>query len=193
MAEAPGKLRNRDDRKVLGSEKEKTVLVPQTKFYNELGQECVSVGCSVDMFLFNNAYIDVATLSQVLRFSNILFQFIFFIKVWETVLTFFFKNPLGLPPDRRAGSQVHLLHPRDGRGAVPSRPRARPLQAHRVRRYHEDQDFHGGEIHCCENQEYEVGIEGLGDFFPGFCLRLILGFRETIKALLRPSQDFFEQ
>ena len=48
-----------------GTEKEKTVLMPQTKFYNELGQECVSVGCSVDLFLFNNAYIDVATLSQV--------------------------------------------------------------------------------------------------------------------------------
>ncbi len=29
------------------------------------GQECVSVGCSVDLFLFNNAYIDIATLSQV--------------------------------------------------------------------------------------------------------------------------------
>ncbi len=65
VAEAPGKLKNRDDRKVLGSEKEKTVLMPQGKFYNELGQECVGVGCSVDLFLFNNAYIDVATLSQV--------------------------------------------------------------------------------------------------------------------------------
>lgn len=39
--------------------------MPQTKFYNEVGQECVAVGCSVDLFLFNNAYIDVATLSQV--------------------------------------------------------------------------------------------------------------------------------
>jgi hypothetical protein len=26
----------------------------------------VAVGCSVDLFLFNNAYIDIATLSQVL-------------------------------------------------------------------------------------------------------------------------------
>ena len=66
MAEAPGKLKNRDDRKLLGTEKEKTVLMPQSKFYNELGQECVGVGCSVDLFLFNNAYIDVATLSQVI-------------------------------------------------------------------------------------------------------------------------------
>ena len=65
VAEAPGKLKNRDDRKVLGTEKEKTVLTPQTKDYNQFGQECVAVGCTVDLFLFNNAYVDVATLSQV--------------------------------------------------------------------------------------------------------------------------------
>merc|ERR1719340_93117 len=67
---APGQLKNRDDRKCLGTDKEKTVLTPQTKFYNDLGQECVGVGCSVDLFLFNNAYIDVATLSQVCRLSG---------------------------------------------------------------------------------------------------------------------------
>jgi protein transport protein SEC24 len=70
VAEAPGKLKNRDDRKVLGTEKEKTVLTPQSKTYNEFGQECVSVGCTVDLFLFNNAYVDVATLSQVCRLSG---------------------------------------------------------------------------------------------------------------------------
>ena len=70
MAEAPGKLKNRDDRKVLGTEKEKTVLTPQTKDYNQFGQECVAVGCTVDLFLFNNAYVDVATLSQVRFFFN---------------------------------------------------------------------------------------------------------------------------
>ena len=53
-----------------GSEKEKTVLMPQTKEYNVFGQDCVSVGCSVDLFLFNNAYIDVATLSQVSRLTG---------------------------------------------------------------------------------------------------------------------------
>ena len=65
VAAAPGQLKNRDDRKCLGTDKEKAVLTPQTKFYNDLGQDCVSVGCSVDLFLFNNAYIDIATLSQV--------------------------------------------------------------------------------------------------------------------------------
>ena len=65
VAEAPGKLKNRDDRKVLGKDSEKTVLTPQNKMYNNFGQDCVQAGCSVDLFLFNNAYIDVATLSQV--------------------------------------------------------------------------------------------------------------------------------
>ena len=49
----------------IGTEKEKAVLVPQSKDYNQFGQDCVSVGCSVDLFLFNNAYIDIATISQV--------------------------------------------------------------------------------------------------------------------------------
>ena len=71
VASAPGQLKNRDDRKTLGTDKEKTVLLPQTKFYNDLGQECVAVGCSVDLFLFNNAYIDVATLSQVNKLTSI--------------------------------------------------------------------------------------------------------------------------
>jgi protein transport protein SEC24 len=70
VAEAPGKLKNRDDRKVLGTEGEKAVLTPQNKIYNNFGQECVAVGCSVDLFLFNNAYIDVATLSQVCRLTG---------------------------------------------------------------------------------------------------------------------------
>lgn len=70
VAEAPGKLKNRDDRKCLGTDREKTVLTPQTKFYNDLGQECVGVGCSVDLFLFNNAYVDIATLCQVSRLTG---------------------------------------------------------------------------------------------------------------------------
>ena len=49
----------------IGTEKEKVVLTPQSKDYNQFGQDCVAVGCSVDLFLFNNAYIDIATISQV--------------------------------------------------------------------------------------------------------------------------------
>ncbi|RUS83129.1 hypothetical protein EGW08_009118 [Elysia chlorotica] len=66
-AEAPGKMKNRDDRKLLGTDKEKTILSPQTSFYTKLGTECVAAGCSVELFLFPNQYIDVATMSDVCR------------------------------------------------------------------------------------------------------------------------------
>lgn len=70
IAEAPGKLKNRDDRKLLGTEKEKTVLTPQCTSYNNLGQDCVQAGCSVDLFVFNNSYIDLATIGQVSRLTG---------------------------------------------------------------------------------------------------------------------------
>lgn len=96
IAEAPGKLKNRDDRKVLGTDKEKTVLgmhltlvvlcisqlsnlyekmivffiVPQNNVYNNLGQECVGAGCSVDLFIFNNSYVDIATIGQICRLTG---------------------------------------------------------------------------------------------------------------------------
>lgn len=70
IAEAPGKLKNRDDRKVLGTDKEKTVLAPQNTVYNNLGQECVGAGCSVDLFIFNNSYVDIATIGQVCRLTG---------------------------------------------------------------------------------------------------------------------------
>ncbi|KAL5280182.1 SEC24C family protein [Megaselia abdita] len=70
IADAPGKLKNRDDRKLLGTDKEKTVLQPQIPNYNQLGQECVQVGCSVDLFVFNNSYVDIATIGQVARLTG---------------------------------------------------------------------------------------------------------------------------
>ncbi|XP_022110679.1 protein transport protein Sec24C-like isoform X2 [Acanthaster planci] len=65
IADAPGKLKNRDDRKLLGTEKEKTLLSPQINFYTKLGQDCVAAGCSVDLFLFPSSYVDVASIGQV--------------------------------------------------------------------------------------------------------------------------------
>ncbi|XP_050311772.1 protein transport protein Sec24C [Anthonomus grandis grandis] len=69
-AECPGKLKNRDDRKLLGTDKERTVLTPQTQAYNQLGQDCVSAGCSVDLFVLNNSFIDLATIGQVSRLTG---------------------------------------------------------------------------------------------------------------------------
>ncbi|KAL7306841.1 hypothetical protein TKK_0001002 [Trichogramma kaykai] len=68
--EAPGRLKNRDERNLIGTDKEKTVLVPQTNYYTTLGQDCVAAGCSVDLFLLNNSYIDVATIGQVSRVTG---------------------------------------------------------------------------------------------------------------------------
>lgn len=47
-----------------------TILSPQSKFYSQLGQECVGAGCSVDLFLFPNSYCDVATLSDICRLTS---------------------------------------------------------------------------------------------------------------------------
>ncbi|XP_032465155.1 protein transport protein Sec24C isoform X3 [Phocoena sinus] len=65
IAEAPGKLKNRDDRKLINTDKEKTLFQPQTGAYQTLAKECVAQGCCVDLFLFPNQYVDVATLSVV--------------------------------------------------------------------------------------------------------------------------------
>lgn len=70
IADAPGRLKNRDDRNVLGTDKEKTVLTPQTNVYNNLGQECVQAGCAVDLFVFNNSYVDLATIGQICRLTG---------------------------------------------------------------------------------------------------------------------------
>ena len=43
---------------------------PQTQFYNNLGQECVQAGCSVSLFLVNNAYVDLPTVGQVVRLTG---------------------------------------------------------------------------------------------------------------------------
>ncbi|NXH14703.1 SC24C protein, partial [Bucco capensis] len=64
-AEAPGKLKNRDDKKLINTDKEKTLFQPQTSFYNNLAKDCVAQGCCVDLFLFPNQYLDVATLGVV--------------------------------------------------------------------------------------------------------------------------------
>lgn len=45
-------------------------LAPQSTAYNSLGQDCVNSGCSVDLFVFNNSYIDLATIGQVARMTG---------------------------------------------------------------------------------------------------------------------------
>uniref|UniRef100_A0A1I7XDB0 Protein transport protein Sec24D n=1 Tax=Heterorhabditis bacteriophora TaxID=37862 RepID=A0A1I7XDB0_HETBA len=72
--DAPGKLKAKNDRNLLGTEKEKVIvcyyckrsaLVPQSDFYTKLGELCVKNAVTVDLFLFPNAFIDIATISQL--------------------------------------------------------------------------------------------------------------------------------
>lgn len=44
--------------------------MPQNNVYNNLGQECVGGGCSVDLFIFNNSYVDIATIGQICRLTG---------------------------------------------------------------------------------------------------------------------------
>uniref|UniRef100_A0A8B9P9W2 SEC24 homolog D, COPII coat complex component n=1 Tax=Apteryx owenii TaxID=8824 RepID=A0A8B9P9W2_APTOW len=69
-AEAPGKLRNRDDKKLLNTDKEKTLFQPQVNFYETLARDCVANGCCVDLFLFPNQYVDVASMGLVTMYTG---------------------------------------------------------------------------------------------------------------------------
>ena len=57
----------RDDKKLLGTDKEKTLLSPVSDYYGGLGKRCVETGLSVDLFLLPNQYSDVATLGELCR------------------------------------------------------------------------------------------------------------------------------
>ncbi|KAI8911354.1 Sec23/Sec24 trunk domain-containing protein [Powellomyces hirtus] len=61
----PGLLKNREDAKLFGTEKERTLYEPQEYFWPKLGQDCAADGVSIDMFLFPTSYIDVATIGSL--------------------------------------------------------------------------------------------------------------------------------
>ncbi|NXX51192.1 SC24D protein, partial [Tricholaema leucomelas] len=69
-AEAPGKLRNRDDKKLLNTDKEKTLFQPQVNTYEALARDCVANGCCVNLFLFPNQYVDVASIGLVTMYTG---------------------------------------------------------------------------------------------------------------------------
>ncbi|NWU96232.1 SC24D protein, partial [Upupa epops] len=69
-AEAPGKLRNRDDKKLLNTDKEKTLFQPQVNIYEALARDCVANSCCVSLFLFPNQYVDVASMGLVTMYTG---------------------------------------------------------------------------------------------------------------------------
>uniref|UniRef100_A0A8C4YJK7 SEC24 homolog D, COPII coat complex component n=1 Tax=Gopherus evgoodei TaxID=1825980 RepID=A0A8C4YJK7_9SAUR len=69
-AEAPGKLKNRDDKKLINTDKEKILFQPQTNIYESLARDCVANGCCVNLFLFPNQYVDVASMGLVTMYTG---------------------------------------------------------------------------------------------------------------------------
>ena len=61
----PGKMKNREDQSLLGTDKETQLLKPQINFYQELAYKCVEQGISADLFICNNGYYDIATIGML--------------------------------------------------------------------------------------------------------------------------------
>ncbi|RDW39475.1 protein transport protein SEC24 [Yarrowia lipolytica] len=64
-----GKLEVRDDKKALGTSREGQMLQTASTFYKSFAVECSKTQVTVDMFLFSSHYQDVASLSNLPRFS----------------------------------------------------------------------------------------------------------------------------
>ncbi len=65
-----GKLEMREDKKILGTSKEGSLLQTANSFYKSFAVECSKNQVSVDMFLFSSQYQDVASLSNLPRYTG---------------------------------------------------------------------------------------------------------------------------
>ncbi|KAH9822057.1 Protein transport protein sec24 [Teratosphaeria destructans] len=65
-----GKLDMREDKKLLGTSKENSLLQTQNAFYKSFAVECSKTQVSIDMFLFSSQYQDVASLSNLPRYTG---------------------------------------------------------------------------------------------------------------------------
>ncbi|KAI9193751.1 uncharacterized protein BJ171DRAFT_429315, partial [Polychytrium aggregatum] len=65
-----GILKEREDPKALGTSKESALLQPATGFYKSLAVDCSRSQISLDVFLFNQKYADVATLSGLAKYTG---------------------------------------------------------------------------------------------------------------------------
>ncbi|KAI9676864.1 MAG: COPII subunit [Caeruleum heppii] len=65
-----GKLDMREDKKILGTSKENALLQTANSFYKSFAVECSKNQVSIDMFLFSSQYQDVASLSNLPRYTG---------------------------------------------------------------------------------------------------------------------------
>lgn len=64
-APGPGQLKNREDKKLLNTDKEATLLLPADPIYEKVARECTDNGVGVDLFLFPHSYVDLATIGKI--------------------------------------------------------------------------------------------------------------------------------
>jgi hypothetical protein len=62
-----GTLKMREDPKLLGTDKEVDLLIPDKNFYEDFARDCSAQQISVDPFLFSPHYTDVATIGKYFR------------------------------------------------------------------------------------------------------------------------------
>lgn len=65
-----GSLKMREDPKLLGTAKESVLLQPAISFYKNFAVDCSPAQISIDLFLFNSKYTDIATLSGCTKFTG---------------------------------------------------------------------------------------------------------------------------
>ncbi|KAJ1325569.1 protein transport protein SEC24 [Microdochium nivale] len=65
-----GALTMREDKKLLGTSKESSLLQTANSFYKSFAVECSKNQVSIDMFLFSSQYQDVASLSNLPRYTG---------------------------------------------------------------------------------------------------------------------------
>ncbi len=65
-----GKLRNRDNPRVMGTDKERSLMQPEELFYKRLGVECSRNQICVDMFVGASGFMDIASMAPLPKFTG---------------------------------------------------------------------------------------------------------------------------
>ena len=60
----PGPLKNREDQKLHGTDKERTLFTPQDPFYRQVAEECADAGIGINLFVLPIQYIDIASIGM---------------------------------------------------------------------------------------------------------------------------------
>lgn len=60
----PGTLKMREDNKLYGTDKERTLFTAQDPFYRQIGEECADAGIGINLFVTPIQYVDIASIGE---------------------------------------------------------------------------------------------------------------------------------